>query len=249
MLLGAWKDPGTKDTIVQAAVCLRVEEATIMKRAYTASQYAKPYEQYCRELYPAQAEEIFRKAEEHYKELVKNDMPDLGENMMAANMLDWFTIVSFYEASGHKLDGEALLTIKRRAVDKMKFLGKFVNGNKSKWPYKLFEKTYRNFIKMQKEHQEKGEWMDSWKVEINPDHRTEGFCFHLVGCPIAKHAKEHGYGELLPYLCKTDHYLAEVMHARLIRTQTEALGGDHCDYWYVGNESPVLKEYRDLEQI
>lgn len=247
--LGAWKDPGTKDTIVQAAACLRVEEATIMKRAYTASQYAKPYEQYCRELYPAQAEEIFRKAEEHYKELVKNDMPDLGENMMAANMLDWFTIVSFYEASGHKLDGEALLTIKRRAVDKMKFLGKFVNGNKSKWPYKLFEKTYRNFIKMQKEHQEKGEWMDSWKVEINPDHRTEGFCFHLVGCPIAKHAKEHGYGELLPYLCKTDHYLAEVMHACLIRTQTEALGGDHCDYWYVGNESPVLKEYRDLEQI
>lgn len=249
MLLGAWKDPGTKDTIVQAAACLRVEEATITKRAYTASQYAKPYEQYCRELYPAQAEEIFRKAEEHYKELVKNDMPDLGENMMATNMLDWFTIVSFYEASGHKLDGEALLTIKRRAVDKMKFLGKFVNGNKSKWPYKLFEKTYRNFIKMQKEHQEKGEWMDSWKVEINPDHRTEGFCFHLVGCPIAKHAKEHGYGELLPYLCKTDHYLAKVMHARLIRTQTEALGGDHCDYWYVGNESPVLKEYRDLEQI
>ena len=220
-----------------------------MKRAYAASKYGKPYEQYCRERYPEQAEEIFRKAEEYYKELVKNDLPDLGENMMAANMLDWFTIVSFYEASNHKLDGEALLTIKRRAVDRMKFLGKFVNGNKSKWIYKLFEKTYKNFIKMQKEHQDKGEWMDSWKVEINPDHRTEGFCFHLVGCPIAKHAKEHGYGELLPYLCKTDHYLAEVMHARLIRTQTEALGGDHCDYWYVGDESPVLKDYQDLEQI
>ena len=220
-----------------------------MKRAYAASKYGKPYEQYCRELYPEQAEEIFRKAEEHYKELVKNDMPDLGENMMAANMLDWFTIVSFYEASDHKLDGEALLTIKHRAVDRMKFLGKIVNGNKSKWIYKLFEKTYLNFIKMQKEHQDKGEWMDSWKVEINPDHRTEGFCFHLVGCPIAKHAKEHGYDELLPYLCRTDHYLAEVMHARLIRTQTEALGGNCCDYWYVGDKSPVLEQYRDLEQI
>lgn len=220
-----------------------------MKRAYAASKYGKPYEQYCRELYPEQAEEIFRKAEEHYKELVKNDMPDLGENMMAANMLDWFTIVSFYEASDHKLDGEALLTIKHRAVDRMKFLGKIVNGNKSKWIYKLFEKTYLNFIKMQKEHQDKGEWMDSWKVEINPDHRTEGFCFHLVGCPIAKHAKEHGYDELLPYLCRTDHYLAEVMHARLIRTQTEALGGECCDYWYVGDESPVLKAYENLEQI
>ena len=220
-----------------------------MKRAYAASKYGKPYEQYCREVYPEQAEEIFRKAEEHYKELAKNDMPDLGENMMAANMSDWFTIVSFYEASDHKLDGEALLTIKRRAVERMKFLGKFVNGNKSKWIYKLFEKTYKNFIKKQKEHQDNGEWMDSWKVEINPDHRTEGFCFHLVGCPIAKHAKEHGYDELLPYLCRTDHYLAEVMHARLIRTRTEALGGEYCDYWYVGDESPVLKEYENLEQI
>ena len=91
--------------------------------------------------------------------------------------------------------------------------------------------------------------MDSWKVEINPDNRKEGFCFHLIGCPIAKHAREHGYEELLPYLCKTDHFLAEVMHARLIRTQTEALGGNCCDYWYVGDKSPVLEQYRDLEQI
>ena len=40
-----------------------------------------------------------------------------------------------------------------------------------------------------------------------------------------------------------------LMHARLIRTQTEALGGDHCDYWYVGDQSPVLKDYANLEQI
>ena len=58
----------------------------------------------------------------------------MGENMMAKNMLDWFTILSFYEASGHELDGEKLLEIKRQAVDKLKFLGKFVDGNKSKWP-------------------------------------------------------------------------------------------------------------------
>lgn len=91
--------------------------------------------------------------------------------------------------------------------------------------------------------------MDSWKIELNPDHRTEGFRFHLVGCPIARHAKAHGYEQLLPYLCRTDHYLAEVMHARLIRTQTEALGGSCCDYWYVGDKSPALEKYRDMEQI
>ena len=89
-----------------------------MKRVYAVSKYGKPYEQYCRELYPERAEEIFHKAEEYYKGLVENDMPDLGENMMAANMLDWFTIVSFYEASDHKLDGDSLLPIKHRARDK-----------------------------------------------------------------------------------------------------------------------------------
>ena len=36
---------------------------------------------------------------------------------------------------------------------------------------------------------------------------------------------------------------------RLIRTQTEALGGDHCDYWYVGDKSPAPEEYKELEQI
>lgn len=219
-----------------------------MKRAYAVSVYAKPCEQYCREVFPSEAEQIFQKAEVYYRQFMQ-DMPDLGQNMMAKNMLDWFTILAFYEASDHRMDGETLLTIKRRAVDRMKFLGKLVDGNKSKWIYKLFEKTYVRFNKMQQAHQAKGEWMDSWRVEINPNHRTEGFCFHLVGCPIAKHAKAHGYEDLLPYLCRTDHFLAEVMHARLIRTQTEALGGDYCDYWYVGDQSPALEQYKDLQQI
>ena len=221
---------------------------TVMKRAYAKSQYGKPCEQYCREVYPDEADGIFQRAEAYYLDFLK-DMPDLGENMMAQNMLDWFTILAFYEATDHRLDGETFLKIKRRAVEKMKFLGKLVDGNKAKWPYKLFEKMYTNYSRTLAEHQAKGEWLDTWKVEINPDHRTEGFCFHLVGCPIAKHAKEHGYGEFLPYLCRTDHYLAEVMHARLIRTQTEALGGDCCDYWYVGDESQVLENYKDLQEI
>ena len=219
-----------------------------MKRAYAASKYAKPCERYCRETYPEEAEQICRKAEAYYLDFMQ-DMPDLGENMMAKNMLDWFTILAFYEASGHRMDGETLLEIKRRAVERLKFLGKLVDGNKHQWPYRLFEKTYANFIHMQQERQARGEWMDSRKIELNPDHRTEGFCFHLVGCPIARHARVHGYMDLLPYLCRTDHFLAELMHAKLIRTQTEALGGECCDYWYVGDQSPVLEQYKDLEQI
>lgn len=219
-----------------------------MKRAYAASKYAKPCEAYCRKHYPDEAEAILRRAEDYYRDFMR-DMPDLGENMMAKNMLDWFTILAFYEASDRRMDGETLLEIKRLAVERLRFLGRLVDGNKSRWLYRLFEKTYVRFHKMQKEHQARGEWMDSWRVEINPDHRTEGFCFHLVGCPIAKHAREHGYAELLPYLCRTDHFLAEILHARLIRTQTEALGGTCCDYWYVGDRSPALRDYAELPQI
>ena len=74
-----------------------------------------------------------------------------------------------------------------------------------------------------------------WGIAVNPENHKEGYSFHLIGCPIAKHAKENGYEELLPHLCQTDHVLAEVLHARLIRTQTEILGGPYCDYWYVGD--------------
>ena len=84
-----------------------------MKRAYAGSQYAKLYECYCHERWPGEAVTICRDAEGQYRALLR-EMPDLGKNMMAANMLDWFTIVAFYEASGRRLDGEVLLELKRR---------------------------------------------------------------------------------------------------------------------------------------
>ena len=219
-----------------------------MKRAYAGSQYGKLYEQYCRAEYPTEAEAIFQRASSYYREFEK-DMPDLGKNLMAKNMLDWFTILSFYEASDHRLDGEVLLTIKRRQAEKMKLLGYLVNGNKQQWPYRVFARIYIRYSRALQAHLAKGEWTDSWRVELNPEHRTEGFSFRLIGCPIACHAKTHGYEALLPYLCRTDHFLAETMHTCLIRTQTEALGGACCDYWYVGDQSPTLEAYRDLKKI
>ena len=92
-----------------------------MKRAYYQSHYAKLYERYCRELYPNEAEYIFVKAEKCYLEFMKN-MPDLGKNIMAKNMLDRFTILAFYESSDHRLDGEVLPDIKHRSVAPMLLL-------------------------------------------------------------------------------------------------------------------------------
>lgn len=45
-----------------------------MKRAYAKSQYAKPCERYCLEVYPDEAEAIFASAEKHYLEFMR-DMP------------------------------------------------------------------------------------------------------------------------------------------------------------------------------
>ena len=78
-----------------------------MKRSYAGSVYAKPYEQYCREVLPDEAGQIFARADEYYREFMK-DMPDLGKNMMAKNMLDWFTILSFYEALADYRDLERI---------------------------------------------------------------------------------------------------------------------------------------------
>ena len=89
-----------------------------MKRAYSRSKYAKPCKRYCREVYPGEADAIFRRAEEQYRALMK-DMPDLGKTMMAQNMLDWFTILAFYEASDRRLDGETLLTVPVLAAEEV----------------------------------------------------------------------------------------------------------------------------------
>ena len=46
---------------------------------------------------------------------------------------------------------------------------------------------------------------------------------------------------------KVDRSLAEIIHARLIRTQTEALS--YCDDWYDGDKILVLEKLRNQMQI
>ena len=218
--------------------CMRVESGR--KRGEGVKSYPKKwgklFERYLDEYLPERKDEICARADREYRKLL-TQMPDVGgkENMMASNMETWFSIVAFYEASDHVIDGKAFETIYEWHIDPLRFLGKIIDANRSKWVYKLFGIIYDRYEKQLREHQAKGEWKDSWGIAVNPENHKEGYSFHLIGCPIAKHAKENGYEELLPHLCRTDHVLAEVLHARLIRTQTEILGGPYCDYWYVGD--------------
>lgn len=221
-----------------------------MKRSYPRT-WGNLFERYIDESMPEKKSEICDRADREYRRLISTQMPDLGgkKNGMSGNIDTWFTIVAFYEASDHAIDGMAFQTIYGWHADSLRFLGKIIDGNKQKFPYKLFEMVYAKYERQLREHQAKGEWMDSWDIRVNPDHHTEGYSFELIGCPIARHAREHGYEELLPYLCRTDHVLAGVLHAKLIRTKTEILGGDCCDYWYVGDKSVPAKEHADLKKI
>ena len=91
-------------------------------------------------------------------------------------------------------------------------------------------------------HKSKGEWANAWSVQINPENYKEGCSFHLVGCPLVDFAKKHGYMELMPYMCKTDHMAAQLIHAKLLRNHTVAEGAESCDYWYVGDLSNATKQ-------
>ncbi len=219
----------------------------MLKHTYPKS-WGKLFERYIDEYLPDNKQEICRRADVAYARLLARK-PDIGKGAMADTMDTWLCIVAFYEASDHVIDGEAFQVIHGWHIDKLRFLGKLVDANKHQLPFRLMLQIYQRYEKKLRLHRAKGEWADAWDVAINPDNRQEGCCFHLIGCPIARHAKAHGYEHLLPYLCRTDHALAEVLHARLIRTQTEILGGDFCDYWYVGDESDAAKAFSDSEKI
>lgn len=42
-----------------------------MKWAYSVSSYAKLYEKYCKENLPSEADDIFKKADEYYREFMR----------------------------------------------------------------------------------------------------------------------------------------------------------------------------------
>ena len=69
----------------------------------------------------------------------------------------------------------------------------------------------------------------------------EGFYYHFTRCPLNDFARREGYLEVLPVMCEIDLLTASLMHAKLIRRQTLASGGDMCDYWFVGDKSPSAK--------
>lgn len=207
----------------------------------------KAFINYTRKHYPEESESIIRKADELFPVYFAK-APDIGgkENLMAHNLDLMMIAISFYEASDHRINGGSIKEIAQTIYEKYKFLGVFINVNRN-WQMKLLKRSmYKRYVpysKLVKEKLARGEWGNTWQVNINPRNTEEGVCFDLVGCPLADYAKANGYMDLLPYLCATDHIIPKLVHAKLIRTHTCALGSDSCDYWYVADESDTAKNF------
>ena len=213
----------------------------------------KAFIRYTKEHYPKDAEQIIREADRLFPELYAK-APDIGgrENLMSYNLDLMILSAAFYEASDHRIDGPAIMEMAEGIFAKYRFLRHFVNVNR-KWQMNLIRKAmygrYVPYAQLVEDKVSRGEWGNTWRVRINPRKTEEGVCFDLVGCPLADYARANGYMNLLPYMCATDHLIPGLVHAKLIRTHTCALGSESCDYWYVGDESETAKAYRDAEIV
>lgn len=211
----------------------------------------KAFIQYTKEHYPEEAEAIIHRAEELFPVLYAK-APDIGgkENLMAYNLDLMILAASFYEASGHRIDGPAITEMAKGIMKKYRFLRKIVNVNRKRQMKLLRSFMYKRYIPYANLVEKKvaqGQWGNTWRVRINPRNTEEGVCFELVGCPLADYARTNGYLNLLPYMCASDHLIPELVHAKLIRTHTCATGSETCDYWYVADESETAKAFADVE--
>lgn len=204
---------------------------------------------YVKNHYPDEFDAIMESAESHYERFSK-EFPDLGgkENMLAGNREIFLAFIAAYEASGHRIGASSIDELIDIFYQKLRFISRIADFNKP-WLAKLMYRLYVPYAKKVKKKKESGEWKAAWDISINPDQRTEGCCFHLIGCPLAEFAKSHGYADLMPSVCLIDHKTAELMHAKLIRTHTVALGSDSCDYWYVGDRSKIADQYSGMKRI
>lgn len=161
------------------------------------------------------------------------------DNPMASNLYEGLLFLALWEAADGKISVDDLREITRAVMQfpAMKLVGLFVNANRSGLE-KLEKRMHKNAEWLEVHPQYKGV---SWDFNFDKTKHSEGFYYHFTRCPLNDFARREGYIEVLPVMCEIDLLSAELMHAKLIRKQTLASGGDCCDYWFVGDKSPSAK--------
>lgn len=188
------------------------------------------------------ASEMWSKISLIYDSLVE-EQPDIGgkDNFLWDKLYGSLALFAYYEAGERKLtDAEVKSLCVETMMGSNRSLGKILNFN-WKWLQKLYGAMYIPMKRQTDKHIADGSWHNTWKIEINPEGRTEGVNVHLVGCPVYDFAKKHGYEALMPALCSSDHDVFEPLHCKLIRYHTVANGDAYCDFWQVGDKSKAWK--------
>ncbi len=186
-----------------------------------------------------EAASLIQKTDVVYRDML-NRADDIGkDNPMASNLYEGLLFLALWEAADGKISVDDLREITRAVMQfpAMKLVGLFVNANRS------------GLEKLEKRMHKNAEWLEvhppykggSWDFNFDKTKHSEGFYYHFTRCPLNDFARREGYIEVLPVMCEIDLLSAELMHAKLIRKQTLASGGDCCDYWFVGDKSPSAK--------
>ena len=186
-----------------------------------------------------EAASLIQKTDVVYRDML-NRADDIGkDNPMASNLYEGLLFLALWEAADGKISVDDLREITRAVMQfpAMKLVGLFVNANRSGLE-KLEKRMHKNAEWLEVHPQYKGV---SWDFNFDKTKHSEGFYYHFTRCPLNDFARREGYIEVLPVMCEIDLLSAELMHAKLIRTQTLASGGDCCDYWFVGDKSPSAK--------
>ena len=186
-----------------------------------------------------EAASLIQKTDAVYRDML-NRADDIGkDNPMASNLYEGLLFLALWEAADGKISVDDLREITRAVMQfpAMKLVGLFVNANRSGLE-KLEKRMHKNAEWLEVHLQYKGV---SWDFNFDKTKHSEGFYYHFTRCPLNDFARREGYIEVLPVMCEIDLLSAELMHAKLIRKQTLASGGDCCDYWFVGDKSPSAK--------
>ncbi len=186
-----------------------------------------------------EAASLIQKTDAVYRDML-NRADDIGkDNPMASNLYEGLLFLALWEAADGKISVDDLREITRAVMQfpAMKLVGLFVNANRSGLE-KLEKRMHKNAEWLEVHPQYKGV---SWDFNFDKTKHSEGFYYHFTRCPLNDFARREGYIEVLPVMCEIDLLSAELMHAKLIRKQTLASGGDCCDYWFVGDKSPSAK--------
>lgn len=182
---------------------------------------------------------LLQKADAIYRDML-NRADDIGkDNPMSSNLYEGLIFFAIWEAADGKISIDDLREITHEVMGfpLMKAVGIFVNANKSGLA-RLEKKMHQNADWLEVHPQYKGV---SWDFNFDKTKHSEGFYYHFTRCPLNDFARREGYLEVLPVMCEIDLISASLMHAKLIRRQTLASGGEMCDYWFVGDKSPSAK--------